>query len=620
MAEEGSPRSKFFSDGQMSCSSRSLGNIDDDIGEATITAVTSADVGRNRLYDLDMPHGAGAKKKSIKKSNGRIPKSATNLQMIYGGVAAGDDEYVGNSHLLSKTISKPEHNSHESASRSNSSWSRNDISSAANHDNSSQDLEDSMDIQAGQTDADTYNSISNSVQDLIKVQCELDPLNTPTVSVQLLRQLMDQTRDELDNSNANVRSNLEYERSIDKQINNPKEFVRVATVPMTEEIVYAERGEEIDRTSSKPSIKTTKRRLYLPSEGSKSKRRRTAGLCNSTLRKIIVEKLASFGEIHISDRHQMIESSRALYELKVKPTNKFLNCTKGNLSKIDAIIERRKNLEAELAGRGLDLEQTPELDFDYLGCLSFLDHSDTTKLLGQPQVLPVELLADDPAVEGKKSFMNNVGLVTRYDKNKISLDLCERKLKNHTALAFENADPVTDEVRRFIRMLEKTGGTDIQLKIGTDIKRNDLPLLEGLNRNTSRLKMAYMSLLGLDKRSKRTTLYKVGKSSESASHQEQKAGQQEALNMQYKSRQPQQQNPNRNSDLSKKKQAPNPEPTRREDTIVEVPQEYGGIVPMLLGLDNIPRAPLSSIALSCREAMNRPSKHDYMRSLGLTSP
>jgi len=544
----------------------------------------------------------------------RMPKSAANLQRIYTGSSRETSDIVicGRSESDS-FVSKPVE----------------DSDSPLNGHSSSMEIYDSHSgLDAVRIDEDcefnSYHGISRSIRGLLAEQQD-DTEKLPTVSVQLLRQLANQSKLELEkptNSSPEVQVSDLMTKSDTSKALVPKfqDFDVSAKVQTHDEIVYIDER-SLPKSSPKLPMRTTKDRLYI----STVRRTRSVNTRRIIPDNVTIERLNLRSDHYLSDKHQMIESMRPTKRLKldfdhsssVWKGEDSLENFKG--SKIDANIHQRKRLEFELAHER-DLNNGKELDFDYLGYLNFHDYDETPKALNKMEPVAIQLPAEEEITKGKRKFMEGLGLLTRYEKNKISTELCEKRMTLHSELAFEQLYPIPQDIKRFVDMVLKTGGTNIELRTETDIKRNDLPLLEGLNRNTSRLKMSYMSGLGLDKRSKRTALYKVGRSSDSSSAQASKTGHLATQGTKQNKQQHNQQQ-NHSNDLSNRAKPTNNNPRQntrqleqfdKQDTETEV-------VPLLFGFDHVSRAPLSTIAISCRDAMNKPSKQDYMKSLGLIS-
>lgn len=555
------------------------------------------------------------KSKPKTKNNSQIPKSAANLQMIYADAPSDNEINKTNVDLSgSFDIQRDEMDGFDDVDIADPIH----IISCEEHVSQSGEV---VDLPVTGIDDPTQTRrldiISDSVRHLVMNTGSNKSSTLPTVSVNLLKKIAGQT-----DKNLSIRESRRKQIADkrDRSLYEPDCILRVprkslqnfdvaVKIPKVEEIVYV--NEDAIKVKSVPRlIKTTTSRLFVPTKTPKATKRHAN-------HPVLIEKLETDAFAFLSDRHEMLESQRPTKRRKIQLESDIipvmpppsLSYSDGSFSRISSVIQRRKIAESRPADQISDLSNyQDELDFDYLGCLEFCDPDESSKILNVPDTIDVQLPLEIGVDAQRDDFMTGLGLVTRYQRNKLLAHQCEQKLRCFSALSFESPEEVSPELTRFVDMIDQTGGTDIQLRIESNIKRSDLPLIEGLNRNTSRHKLTYMSVLDLDKRSKRTTLYKVGRQTDQSMQEAPTATQKISLP-------PIKQKPN--NDLISQAKANH---IRKTSKSSELSKSESNIIPILLGIASAPRAPVSSIALSCREAMNSPSKQDYMKSLGLISP
>lgn len=349
-------------------------------------------------------------------------------------------------------------------------------------------------------------------------------------------------------------------------------------------------------------MQSTERRLYLP----RAENTKTSDSCDEiTLSGVDIEE--EYTEKILSERHQVLEKLNEIAQSVVSrralvsdPDDIFVNKSKRVMSKIDSDIERMKKRRFDMITRVMSPSiPARELDSDDE---SFDGAEDVDKISSDfvaATVIPIQLPLDEEITSEKRRHFSAIGLVSRDDRNKIELKQHEKRFRKLSTIATPETGEVPDDIKRFVDAVIKTGGKDIDMRTDTDIKRNELPFIEGLNRNSSRTKLNFMSSLGLDKRSKRTTLYKVRP--------------QEVINNQTTIK-PQ-------NDLSIKSKPPG-------DSFVKIPSQT--VVPMLTmsePMKQLTNGHLNGTAelwkaikfaqASCREALKVPDKAEYMKSLGL---
>lgn len=444
-------------------------------------------------------------------------------------------------------------------------------------------------------DSSTNNVTSKTVQNLITQQNQpqnnRSPNNssTPTISVELLRQTVNREslNDDWAASEVKLRSLLETECS-------PVSLENLKQLPPRAK--RTEKRKLVSSSPIKPKKKlkehfySTKDRLLNPVkvEADHMEKRRPF-----ELQTITVEDDEQV-EVQVSDRHSILETmmseaSEELQNIAPEPDEIFINRPKRIMSKIDTSIERKKRRRFErISSR--EAPKTYSLEQQLAESEAEWSEDDTNSVGFIKTQLPLE----EKTTKEKLDFFHSVGLVSREHKNRLLIEQCEDKLKLFSPLKLTDGSPSLEGIEKFSQLILESHGTDTQWRIESSIKRNDLPFIEGLNRNTSRLKIAFMNTLGLDKRSKRTTLYRVrplGETSNLALKQS------DGDVMMVK---------NVNNDL--KRANLNPSQPSRPPTME-----------LNMNIKEVSKRPNANkiSAPSCREAMKMPDKNEYMKSLGL---
>uniref|UniRef100_A0A6G1SFV8 Motile sperm domain-containing protein 1 n=1 Tax=Aceria tosichella TaxID=561515 RepID=A0A6G1SFV8_9ACAR len=553
------------------------------------------------LHDSSQPRSANLIQQIASRNTQlRIPKSTVNL--IATGSSAppvnGAQQAFGEAHVNMNTSS----NQTETDNRVALEWlSRfGDASAIKDVDNSvklswlpSKNVQKEELVSAEQVKNDS------------KQAGEQPEKTTQIISVQMLHQIAHQAGGEdcQDSNGSNAIKSPIFESECIPPVSqvNVQQLDKGARI---QEVVYTvNTSEDLSSKLKKEPIRGSKHRLYLP-RPQKAPPRKLKNLPT-----IHIEATQQ-KEVLVSERHLMLEKMVEIAETvgqrkhaTIEPDDIFVNRSKRIMSRIDTVMERKKRKRFERichrsspkdAGNG-DQSETSDED-------SVVEENPD---LVDFEVVPIQLPLEETLTNEKRNFLSKVGLISRKDRHKLSIEECEKRLKTMSVLALQETGEVSEDLRRFIDTIVQTGGTDVQLRTETTIKRNELPFIEGLNRNTSRIKMNYMSALGLDKRSKRTTLYKVTKS-------------QEKTSLQTVS-QPQQQHQQQN-DLTKKQQGKIP-----VNHLAKLPQTVSQRVvkPDTQTVMDQTEVEANLIARvvqlsksSCREMMQVP-KDEYMRSLGL---
>lgn len=437
--------------------------------------------------------------------------------------------------------------------------------------------------------------LSTSVRNLMMQQLPSGSKNT-TVSVQLMKHIANQAKDNnWSNSQTTTKSVLEPECILTTV---PKPVQQLSQGAKRMESSKTVTSSTVQKKTYKEPLQTTKNRLYIART-----EHVVPGEHPAEFEKIFNLNSIDIGgteerEVHLSERHHMLDvmmSSRSKSKQKSaipEPDEIFINRSKRVMSKIDTMVERKKRRRFErICGRvapktnNLE-EQCMESENEWSG-----DENINTE---SACFIKTQLPLEESETEEKRNHLMSVGLVSRYQRNNLLVEQCEEKMKIFSPLALEGIDEVSKDIQRFVDTMVKTGGDDIQLRIDSSIKRNDLPLLEGLNRNTSRLKMSYMNVLGLEKRSKRTTLYKI-KPNENNLNITNAPKQNDLIKT--------------NNDLTSYEKVKFDQDTSRT---------YG-LNGRSVVQQNTPPLPAKQVAslTSCREAMKPQSKNEYMKSLGL---
>lgn len=551
----------------------------------------------------------------------RIPQSAANLQMIHGenlnrsssgsrrdliyGTASSSRD-IDSIDASQVTCNLSTMKNHQEQSDLKSNWLSNYNLTNHNLTNSTGNinvLDDSTLSQSGSNNAeandkspfmiqdklDSTTILSTSVRNLIMQQAPSNGAGTRnqhTASVQLLKHIANQTKDNNDWT-VSDKSILEPEciLSIHRFIKQPN---RPAKKVESSKVVQCNTPR---KKYPKRPLQTSEKRLYIPSpESLANKRKKSVSEPVYDLNRIEVIDSDLKSE-YVSERHCMLDSmlsdeNQEQSKISIsEPDDIFINRSKRVMSLIDTMVERKKRKRFErISGRqepkaDVSLEELCAYSEDEWSCDEDLDYTGFIR---------TQLPLEEIETEEKKNHLLSVGLLSRNEKNKVMIERCEERLKIFSPL--HTSQEVSDDVVAFVDTVLKTGGTDIQLRIDTNIKRNDLPLLEGLTRTTSRIKMYYMNTLGLEKRSKRTTLYKVKSSDNTIA------------------------SPSKSIDLNKIKLPIMEKPQKVVDPVIEEPKQM--TLNHLIDANIV--LPTKFNYTTCREAMKRaPSKSEYMKSLGL---
>lgn len=443
--------------------------------------------------------------------------------------------------------------------------------------------------------------MSTSVRNLMMQELPTSSNKQQSFSVQLLRHIANQSQlDDAWSSPVDVASNATNEDE-EKSILEPECILSVPrSVPPF--ITAAKKTENVFLVSSCPQDKlikdtyrlhkTSKHRMYIPishEDGNHVKANKPTNYIES-MKTINVDEVLG-QQVYVSEKHFMLDSMSATDIQRKKvllsdPDEIFVNRSKRVMSRIDTMVERKRRrrferITSRYTPKTSSLEdQAAESDDEWS-----LDEQNME--INEHPIIKTQLPLEEPFSEDKRNFMSSVGLVTRDERNKILVHQCEQKFKLSSPLVREVATEVSPEIKRFVDMMLKTDGKDVQLRTDTSIKRNDLPLIEGLNRNTSRVKMNYMNMLGLEKRSKRTTLYKVKSGSDNTNTAISKS-----IDL------------NKNSTSAEKSTAAEQEVAKNLLLIHSRSMTNQQII-------------MPTLSTYCRGTMEPPSKNEYMKSLGL---
>lgn len=432
--------------------------------------------------------------------------------------------------------------------------------------------------------------LSTSVRNLMMQQLPSGN-NRSSVSAQLLKHIANQAEDNdwtISNETAPEKTILEPECVVDisrniKQIS--KGAMRVENLPtVTTSCIPT-------KIPRKP-LQTTKNRLYIP-RGTGSVNKKAMSTCAKfSLSNISIEANQE-REVFVSEKHLMLDmmmpkDDKTKLKSASEPDDIFINRSKRIMSKIDTMIERKKRRRFErISGR--EAKKTSSLEEQCAESEQEWSSDDESKV-DLSSFIETQLPLEEIETEEKRNHLSCLGLVSRSHRNKLEVEQCEERMKIFSPLALGQPQETSSDVRRFVETIVKTGGTNVQLRIESNIKRNDLPLIEGLNRNTSRLKMSYMNVLGLEKRSKRTTLYKVRTN--------------DNLNV----------SPTKGVNLNTKaKNLTDPEETKTPALVLK----HTNSETKQVASNSNPPITNKKLLINCREALKPPNKTEYMKSLGL---
>lgn len=450
----------------------------------------------------------------------RIPQSAANLQALLRtnndpspAISSCPDksQNLSTNNIVSKGVSNRCQNSSILAATQRGKHSMNFISG------------DGQFVPQNTTSGqgrDTLTLLSTSVQNLIMQQQQQQhqsktPLiskATPTISVELLKQSVGRDVDHGWGSSENrIRSLLETD-CVPSLPSNLQQLVQGAKRIETEKLVSTA---GFLRKKTKRKLTPSKYRLFQSVEV----RDPEALKSDVEFGQILVEDGEKV-EVYVSEQHQILETmlseaEKGLRSTVPEPDEIFINRPKRVMSKIDTMIERKKKRRFErISGRAAPKtnsieEQCAESEAEWSEDENFTHDS--------PGFIKSQLPLEEETSKEKRDHLSSVGLISRKDRSRLMIEQCEEKLKLVSPLTLEETFDVSmDDIQKFAKTISETGGADAQWRIESNIRRNDLPFIEGLNRNTSRMKLAFMNALGLDKRSKRTTLYRVRPLSESS--------------------------------------------------------------------------------------------------------
>lgn len=548
-----------------------------------------------------------------KNTAARLPQSATNIQQTLSNAQHSSQYQSSISDLSFDTVPRrfgqiAGQKSSESSSASSIARRLNKMSNLLHQSNVRSDDHSRLFSSNSSWLGDIANSnksdklrdptlMSTSVRNLMLQDLPCSSAKDSTVSAHLLRHIANQNQidDRWSSSPADMSNSSEVSQ---KSILEPECILSVPReVPKFN--VEASKTENLFTVTSnhrfKPSkrsqiqTRTSRRRLYIPDENSD---RPLNGLGN--MEAIEISELSN-RRVYVSEQYFMLDSMLHHNRENQKdvsmnePDEIFVNRSKRVMSKIDTMIERKKRRRFErISGR--EARKTSSLEEQCADSEDEWSLDEQNSDLERASVIKTQFPLQETMTEGKRNHMMSVGLVSRDDKNKILVERCEERIKIFTPFSrYLGGEPSPDLLRLVDTML-KTGGIDVQLRTETSIKRNDLPLIEGLNRNTSRMKMNYMNSLGLEKRSKRTTLYKV------------KSG---PDNSNVAMTKPVDLNKNNNLQNMDKPRVVEPEVTKK----------------LLLAhnraITTTNHLVMPNMATHCRDAVKLPNKNDYMKSLGL---
>lgn len=252
--------------------------------------------------------------------------------------------------------------------------------------------------------------------------------------------------------------------------------------------------------------KHSKDRLYIPT------RARRSSPIPTNLGEIQIVELDE-QEFCVSEQLDLLERMRQDRKLEVlysllDPDDIFIDRSKRVMSKIDSMIERKKRRRFKrIASR-----EQPKPDCLEDLCAESEDEwsNDENVSSAQDCFIRTQLPLQETLSESKKVHLASVGLISRQERNDIYVKRCEAKFSMSSPLSTELTD-AQDNFRDFTSMVLNYDLKHLQLTTESNIKRNTLPAIEGLNRNSGRAKLSYMYGLGLDKKSKRTTIYALNK-------------------------------------------------------------------------------------------------------------
>lgn len=213
------------------------------------------------------------------------------------------------------------------------------------------------------------------------------------------------------------------------------------------------------------------------------------------------------------------ENQHPFQDSLADPEDIFINRPKRIMSKIDTMVEkRRKRRFDKICQEPVTLSEKSDMKSKEL-LIDEIDEMDSENALTQDSmsedyeylsVITNQLPLENDMSEEKPKYLLNVGLLSIRAKNNLQADLCvkrQKELRCPTAeLSFED---LPERTKRIFNAMVTTRGYDLQLKIGTNLRRKDLSKIEGLDRTSSRTKLTYMKILGMTKKNRRTALYRV---------------------------------------------------------------------------------------------------------------
>lgn len=524
----------------------------------------------------------------------RVPQSAANLQIVHESQL---QESSGMAQLMS--VSNPNsdsrlvqdneqmHNDYKLDWLSNlNQYSQSDMSTQVQYPS------DSCETSYNTTDSTDPTILSTSVRNLMMQQTPQATSKQQSRSAQLLRHIANQEQDNDDSSSINQNNQL----SIVEPVYIPGHTRELKQITDDVKVLETDQTVSTSGLTSKKShgpTKTSRYRLYVPGMENGNLRHSRTNESRYYLNDLTITE-SQAREVHLSDRHAMLDAMINIEDKKgrrnelTEPDEIFINRSKRVMSKIDTMLERKKRRRFErISGR--EAPKTNSIEDQCAESEGEWSSDDEAIDLDRISIVKTQLPLEEFESQAKKDHFMSVGLVSRTSKHKIEAELYERRLNLITPSAFQEFDQPDGDMHRFVDTIMKADGEDVQLRVDSNIKRNDLPLLEGLNRNTSRLKMSYMNLIGLEKRSKRTTLYKVKQVENTSAH----IGKQTDLR------------------VSKEliSEDINPRLVTQRHLITTNSNQVADSAPRMSHIKLVPS--------NCRDILKLPDKNDYMKSLGL---
>lgn len=391
------------------------------------------------------------------------------------------------------------------------------------------------------------------------------------------------------------------------------------------------------RTKSK--LNASKNRLYIPRSNIEPTSEPPRIVDPDTHVHSVIVEPGPGRQVYLDDRRSILESfmnsdesGPELDNTVPEPDDIFVERSKRVMSKIDMMLERKRRRRFErISGR--EAPKTTSLEVQ--AAESDEEWSDDEPLdTGNIGVLNSQLpLQEGSPDSAKLEHLRSVGLVSRKARNKLLVERCEGRTN---LISPFNLKPATEpevesRLKKFVDAIASGKVDSSQWRLESNIKRNDLPLLESLNRNTGRMKMAYMALLGLDRRSKRTTLYKVNRHGINTSNRPNSSGSSPSKNPTNSSSAAINPKPAKDTSSQPNKQSPEqlqntcqskidcirPTTTKARAELVADKTVKAPVATMEALKNSKPNQ--QSKQSNCREAIPASDKGDYMKSLGLTA-